>query len=83
MKTYSRSVRVLTTQQYRDQKDAILFLVHVSASMVKTSAEEGKSALKTALECAYELLLQKIISNPNDMMGIILFGTVDTLSVPR
>jgi len=44
--------------------------------MIKPGEEEGKSALKTALECAYELLLQKIISNPNDMMGIILFGTV-------
>ena len=49
--------------------------------MVKTSDEEDKSALKTALECAYELLLQKIISNPNDMMGIILFGTVNNRSL--
>ena len=44
--------------------------------MVEVTPEEGKSALKTALECAYELLLQKIISNPNDMMGILLLGTV-------
>jgi ATP-dependent DNA helicase 2 subunit 1 len=44
--------------------------------MVEVAPEEGKSALKRALECAYDLLLQKIISNPNDMMGIILFGTV-------
>jgi ATP-dependent DNA helicase 2 subunit 1 len=44
--------------------------------MVKATPQEGKSALKTALECAYDLLLQKIISNPADMMGILLFGTV-------
>ena len=44
--------------------------------MIKAHPQEGKSALKIALECAYELLLQKIISNPNDMMGILLFGTV-------
>src|SRR5579859_3962021 len=44
--------------------------------MVKATPAEGTSALKTALECAYELLLQKIISNPHDMMGILLFGTV-------
>jgi ATP-dependent DNA helicase 2 subunit 1 len=50
--------------------------------MIKTSEDEGKSALKTALECAYDLLLQKIISNPNDMMGILLFGTVN-IYVPR
>jgi len=44
--------------------------------MLKTDDDDGKSALKTALTCAYELLLQKIISNPNDMIGILLFGTV-------
>jgi len=44
--------------------------------MCETTQEEGKSAVKTALECAYDLLLQRIISNPNDMMGILLFGTV-------
>jgi ATP-dependent DNA helicase 2 subunit 1 len=44
--------------------------------MVKTAPDEDTSALKTALQCAYDLLLQKIISNPNDMMGILLFGTV-------
>lgn len=49
--------------------------------MVKATPQEGKSALKTALECAYDLLLQKIISNPNDMMGILLFGTVTTSHV--
>ena len=48
--------------------------------MIKAVDEKGKSALKTALECAYELLLQKIISNPNDMMGILLFGTVAHLA---
>jgi ATP-dependent DNA helicase 2 subunit 1 len=28
-----------------------------------------------ALKCAYSLMQQRIISNPNDMMGILLFGT--------
>jgi hypothetical protein len=49
--------------------------------MANAAPEEGKSALKTALECAYDLLLQKIISNPNDMMGILLFGTVKCVIV--
>jgi Ku70/Ku80 N-terminal alpha/beta domain len=44
--------------------------------MLQPAEQEGKSALKSSLESAYELLLQKIISNPGDMMGIILFGTV-------
>jgi hypothetical protein len=69
-------------QQYRDQKDAILFLIHVSPTMVKAAPDEGTSALKTALECAYDLLLQKIISNPSDMMGILLFGTVTPTNCP-
>lgn len=33
------------------------------------------SALSASLKCAYELMTQRIISNPNDMMGILLYGT--------
>ena len=41
---------------------------------------EGKkanrdSATTAALKCAWQLMQQRIISNPNDMMGILLFGT--------
>lgn len=36
------------------------------------------SAVRTALECAYSILQSRIISNPNDMMGILLFGTKET-----
>jgi ATP-dependent DNA helicase 2 subunit 1 len=28
-----------------------------------------------ALKCAYQLMQQRIISNPHDMMGVLLFGT--------
>jgi len=28
-----------------------------------------------ALQCAYDVMLKRIISNPNDMIGILLFGT--------
>lgn len=28
-----------------------------------------------ALKCAYALMQQRIISNPNDMMGVLLYGT--------
>jgi ATP-dependent DNA helicase 2 subunit 1 len=28
-----------------------------------------------ALKCAYQLMQQRIISNPSDMMGVLLFGT--------
>lgn len=33
------------------------------------------SPTSAALKCAYQLMQQRIISNPNDMMGILLFGT--------
>lgn len=31
-----------------------------------------------ALKCAYSLMQQRIISNPNDMMGVLLYGTERT-----
>lgn len=36
------------------------------------------SATSAALKCAYQLMQQRIISNPNDKMGILLFGTEKT-----
>jgi ATP-dependent DNA helicase 2 subunit 1 len=33
------------------------------------------SATAAALKCAYQIMQQRIISNPKDMMGILLFGT--------
>lgn len=33
------------------------------------------SAVQAALKCAYQLMQQRIISNPKDMMGILFFGT--------
>ena len=34
-----------------------------------------ESPVSAALKCAYHLMQQRIISNPNDSMGILLFGT--------
>lgn len=36
---------------------------------------DKESPTSAALKCAYQLMQQRIISNPNDMMGILLFGT--------
>jgi ATP-dependent DNA helicase 2 subunit 1 len=77
MRMYSPGIKESSNlKQYRDQKDAALFLIHVSPTMVQPYANEDKSALKMALERAYQFLLQRIISQPNDMIGILLFGTV-------
>lgn len=36
------------------------------------------SPVQAALKCAYNLMEQRIISNPKDMMGVLLFGTEKT-----
>ena len=62
-------------------KDAVLFAIDVSSSMLRpqSNSESKKAdrdtATSAALKCAYALMQQRIISNPNDMMGILLFGT--------
>ncbi|KHN97918.1 ku70 protein [Metarhizium album ARSEF 1941] len=66
------------------QKDAIIMAIEVSESMLKppppsdTKKADQDSALEAALKCAYHLMEQRIISNPKDMMGILLFGTKKT-----
>ncbi|KAH8889872.1 Ku DNA-binding complex, Ku70 subunit [Thozetella sp. PMI_491] len=66
---------------YKTQKDAVLFAIDVSASMMKPPRESDSkkadkdSALSAALKSAYEIMQQRIISQPKDMMGILLFGT--------
>ncbi|KAK3676193.1 ATP-dependent DNA helicase II subunit 1 [Recurvomyces mirabilis] len=67
---------------YKQIKDAVLFAIDVSKSML-TKPSEGDvkkpdtllSPTVAALKCAYALMQQRIISNPNDMMGVLLFGT--------
>ncbi|KAH5309698.1 ATP-dependent DNA helicase II subunit 1 [Parastagonospora nodorum] len=69
---------------YKTMKDAVLFAIDVSPSMLERppKTEDKKadrdSPTSAALKCAYQLMQQRIISNPNDMMGILLFGTEKT-----
>lgn len=71
----------LDETDYKSQKDAVLFAIDVSASMLKPppAAESKKadkdSAMTAALKSAYQLMQQRIIAQPKDMMGILLFGT--------
>ncbi|KAK8080393.1 ku70 protein [Apiospora hydei] len=66
---------------YKSQKDALLFAIDVSKTMMKAPpASDDKKAdtdsgLTAALKCAYQVMQQRIISNPKDMMGILLFNT--------
>ncbi|KAF1938289.1 DNA-dependent protein kinase [Clathrospora elynae] len=69
---------------YKTIKDAVLFAIDVSPTMLEQPPKsedkkaERDSPASAALKCAYQLMQQRIISNPNDMMGILLFGTEKT-----
>ncbi|EOD47778.1 putative dsb repair complex subunit protein [Neofusicoccum parvum UCRNP2] len=66
---------------YKTVKDAVLFAIDVSHSMLKkpppsdSTKADRDSPTSAALKCAYQLMQQRIISHPNDMMGVLLFGT--------
>lgn len=68
-------------QAFTSQKDAVLFAIDVSASMLTPppSSDDKKadkdSPTAAALKCAYQIMQQRIISHPKDMMGVLLFGT--------
>lgn len=68
-------------QSFRSVKDAVLFAIDVSSSMLKPrpSSDPKKpgeeSPTSAALKCAYHLMQQRIISNPRDMIGVLLYGT--------
>ncbi|KAB8072304.1 ATP-dependent DNA helicase II subunit 1 [Aspergillus leporis] len=66
---------------YKTEKDAVLFAIEVSDSMLapRPSSDSKKPAAESpttaALKCAYHLMQQRIISNPHDMIGVLLYGT--------
>ena len=59
----------------------MLLAIEVSESMLTppppsdSKKADRDSPVLAALKCAYHLMEQRIISNPKDMMGILLFGT--------
>ncbi|PQE16214.1 atp-dependent dna helicase ii subunit 1 protein [Rutstroemia sp. NJR-2017a BVV2] len=69
---------------YRTQKDAVLFVIDISESMLTAPPPSDSKKADTdspalaALKCAYTIMQQRIISNPKDMMGVMLYGTEET-----
>lgn len=65
-------------------KDAVLFAIEISSTMIQqpevsdSKKADNDSPALAALKCAYHLLQQRIISNPKDMIGIVLYGTKST-----
>ncbi|EEP79398.1 MUS51 protein [Uncinocarpus reesii 1704] len=66
---------------YKSVKDAVLFAIEISESMLTVDPNSGskrtrpESPATAALKCAYHLMQQRIISNPKDMIGVLLYGT--------
>ncbi|KAL1842898.1 hypothetical protein VTJ49DRAFT_3915 [Mycothermus thermophilus] len=72
----------LDETDYKTQKDAVLFAIEVSPSMLqrppageKRKKSDDDSPIAAALKCAYQFMQQRIIAQPKDMMGILLFNT--------
>ncbi|KAG9240073.1 SPOC like C-terminal domain-containing protein [Calycina marina] len=65
---------------YKQMKDAVIFAIDISESMLTSPEDDPKadSPAMAALNCASHFMEQRIISNPKDMMGILLFGTEST-----
>ncbi|KAF1812589.1 ATP-dependent DNA helicase II subunit 1 [Eremomyces bilateralis CBS 781.70] len=69
---------------YKAVKDAVIFAIDVSPSMLKKPPNSSDrkadrdTAASAALKCAYQLMQQRIISHPHDMMGVLLFGTEES-----
>ena len=73
-------------QTFKPVKDAILFAIEVSDSMLSSPSSDTEnkgdgnngSAVTATLKCAYNLMRQRIITNPNDKIGVLLYGTKAT-----
>jgi ATP-dependent DNA helicase 2 subunit 1 len=65
-------------------KDAVLFAIDVSSTMLQAPPPSDEKNADTdsptaaALKCAYQIMQQRIISTPKDMMGLLLFNTKET-----
>ncbi|KAH8751959.1 SPOC like C-terminal domain-containing protein [Diaporthe sp. PMI_573] len=74
----------LGENEYKAQKDAVLFAIDVSESTLQTPPASGSkkddadSIVTAALKTASQLMQQRIISQPKDMMGVLFFGTEKT-----
>ena len=73
----------LDETEYKAVKDAVLFAIEVSPSMLKepptsrSKKADTNSPLLAALKCAFQFMQQRIISSPKDLMGVLLYGTED------
>ena len=55
-------------------KDALLFLIDASPGMHQP-LEDEESCLSVALKCVVSCLRSKVFNAPNDLVGVLLYGT--------
>ncbi|KAF9096528.1 X-ray repair cross-complementing protein 6 [Mortierella sp. AD031] len=55
-------------------RDSILFVIDCSPAMLQPD-EEGEIPFNTAIKCAKQVQLNKIISSDSDLVGVVLYGT--------
>ncbi|KIJ51081.1 hypothetical protein M422DRAFT_158695 [Sphaerobolus stellatus SS14] len=70
------------SSEYFQGRDVLLFCLDASESMVtpiksEDSDKEAKSPLQKVLEIAIELQKRKVITSPNDLVGIMLYNTAE------
>ncbi|KAL9937407.1 hypothetical protein V8E36_003816 [Tilletia maclaganii] len=64
--------------QHTSTKDVVLFCIDAGPHMHKINPDSGMSYLYSALYAASRFQEAKLISSPNDMVGIMLFGTAES-----
>ena len=59
-------------------KDALIFLIDASPVMheaLDSDGEEAECGLSMALKCVVACLRSKVFNAPNDLVGVLLYGT--------
>lgn len=65
-------------RSYWQGLDAILFVVDVSADMQAQDFDEGKqSYIQAAIRAVVDVMKSKIIMSESDLVGVMLYGTVN------
>ena len=73
------------TEEWKSQgKDALIFLIDCSPKMhvkVESNSSDSDTPFKMALRCLHATLRNKIFANPNDCIGVLMFGTTNKVDV--